>query len=73
MWGAGLSTQPHPIPYSRTRKGINMNWNFLISFGIGLAVYMVFLGVFALIKRRHNKKLAEQDKQKFENDEQSKD
>lgn len=50
-----------------------MNWNFLISFGIGLAVYMAFLGVFALIKRHHNKKLAEQDKQKFENDEQSKD
>lgn len=33
-----------------------MDFKFLISFGVGLAIYFVCLGVFVLIKRYKNKK-----------------
>lgn len=33
-----------------------MNWNFLITFGIGVGVYLLGLFIWALIKRTRNKK-----------------
>ena len=33
-----------------------MNWSFLIAFGIGLAAYLLFLGILALVKYLKNKK-----------------
>lgn len=38
------------------KKGNTMNWNFLITFGIGIAVYLLGLLIFTLIKRHKNKK-----------------
>lgn len=48
----------HPTlnPYWARKDLRYMNWSFLISFGIGLAVYLVGLFVFAFIKRYRNKK-----------------
>lgn len=60
------------FPFSWTRKEMLMNWNFLISFGIGLGVYFIILGVITFIKRHKNKKLAQADEEKFKNDNQEK-
>ena len=38
-----------------------MNWTFLISFGIGLGVYLSALLIFGLIKRHKNKKMFDKD------------
>lgn len=38
-----------------------MNFNFLITFGIGIGVYLVGLGIFVLIKYLRNKKKFEKD------------
>lgn len=38
-----------------------MNWNFLITFGIGLGVYFVGLTLWTLFKRYRNKKKFDKD------------
>ena len=47
-----------------------MSWNFLISFAVGFGVYMLFLGVFALIKRHRIKKQVEHEDEAIDNEEQ---
>lgn len=46
-----------------------MNWNFLITFGIGLGVYFVGLGIFTLIKYLRNKKRLEKEIEEQKSDE----
>lgn len=46
-----------------------MNWNFLLSFAIGLAVYLCVLGIVALIKRYRNKKKFNKETEVRENEE----
>lgn len=50
-----------------------MNWNFLITFGIGLCLYLVFLFIFGAIKRHKNKKHLEKEKQEHEKQEEKQD
>ena len=38
-----------------------MSWNFLISFGIGFAVYMLVLVIWSLIKKHKIKKQIQED------------
>lgn len=47
-----------------------MNWNFLITFGIGVGVYLLGLLVWATIKRSRNKKKFQEEMKKH--DEESK-
>lgn len=47
-----------------------MNWTYLITFGIGIGLYLIGLGVWTLIKRHNNKKKFE--KECKEKDEESK-
>lgn len=49
-----------------------MNWNFLITFGIGIGAYLIVLGIIALIKYRKNKKRLENEVKKDEQNEESK-
>lgn len=46
-----------------------MNWNFLITFGIGIGVYLIVLGIIALVKYQRNKKRLDKE---VKEDEQSK-
>lgn len=43
-----------------------MNWNFLITFGIGLGVYFIGLIGWVLIKRHRNKKSFEKEQEENE-------
>lgn len=43
-----------------------MNWNFLITFAVGVGVYLVVLGIFTLIKRHRNKKKFEKEQEEHE-------
>lgn len=43
-----------------------MNWNFLITFGIGVGVYLLGLFVWATIKRSRNKKKFQEELKKDE-------
>ena len=43
-----------------------MNWSFLIAFGIGLAVYLLFLGILALVKYLKNKKKLEKEVEEYQ-------
>lgn len=43
-----------------------MNWNFLITFGIGVGVYLLGLFVWAFIKRSRNKKKFQEELKKDE-------
>lgn len=43
-----------------------MNWNVVISFAIGIGVYIVGVLVFGLIKRHRNKKRFEKEKREHE-------
>lgn len=46
-----------------------MNWSFLITFGVGLGVYFIGLGVFILIKRYRNKKAFDKEQEENEHKE----
>lgn len=52
-----------------SERSIHMNWNFLITFGIGLGVYFVGLGIFTLIKYLRNKKRLEKEIEEQKSDE----
>lgn len=43
-----------------------MNWNFLITFGIGVGVYLLVLFGWAFIKRTRNKKKFQDEMKKDE-------
>ena len=49
-----------------------MNWNYLITFGIGIGVYLVGLLVWGAIKRHRNKKKFEQEQQEHDENDESK-
>lgn len=45
-----------------------MNWTFLITFGAGIGIYLVFILVFGAIKRHINKKKFEKEQKAKESD-----
>lgn len=45
-----------------------MNWNFLISFGVGLGIYLVAMLIWFGIKKYRNKKNFDKEKQDKESE-----
>ena len=46
-----------------------MNWSFLVTFGVGIAVYLFVIGVIALFKFLRNKKKLKKEKENYINEE----
>ena len=45
----------------RTRKGICMSWNFLISFAVAVGLYLLVILIVGFIKRHKNKNKEKKD------------
>lgn len=45
-----------------------MNWSFLITFGVGVGVYLFVIGIIALLKFFRNKKKLKKDEENYNNE-----
>ena len=59
MW---LVRPRFPSSYDWTRKVVYMNWNFLISFGVAVAIYVIVVLIIGFIKKRKKYRIKD-DKQ----------
>lgn len=54
------------------RKGLNMDFKFLLSFVIAVGCYLLVVGLFALIKKYKNKKKVNKEIEEIEQNNESK-